>query len=110
MILNWTLLASISSGNTLNQVSWITPTLHVSTTCAPFEIPWHSWAVVKSSKHYVGYKGMLLAAKVLATTAVDLFKNPKILAEMKKEFDNSRGGYVYTSGIPKDKKPHIRIK
>jgi len=92
------------------EVSWITPTLHISTTCAPFEIPWHSGAVVKSSKHSVGYKGMLLAAKVLATTAVDLFKDPKILAEMKKEFDNSRGGYVYTSGIPKDKKPPIRKK
>ena len=92
------------------EVSWITPTLHISTTCAPFEIPWHSWAVVTSSKHSVGYKGMFLAAKVLAATAVDLFKDPKIIAEMKKEFDTSRNGYVYTSGIPKDKKPPKRIK
>ena len=92
------------------EVSWITPTLHISTTCAPFEIPWHSWAVVTSSKHSVGYKGMSLAAKVLATTAVDLFKDNKILVEMKKEFDTSRNGYVYQSGISKDKKPPIRIK
>lgn len=92
------------------EVSWITPTLHISTTCAPFKIPWHSWAVVTSSKHSVGYKGMFLAAKVLAATAVDLFKDPNILAEMKKEFDTSRNGYVYISGIPKDKKPPIRIK
>ena len=92
------------------EVSWITPTLHISTTCAPFEIPWHSWAVVTSSKHSVGYKGMFLAAKVLATTAVDLFKDNKILVEMKKEFDTSRNGYVYQSGISKDKKPPIRIK
>jgi len=92
------------------EVSWITPTLHISTTCAPFEIPWHSWAVVTSSKHSVGYKGMLLATKVLAITAVDIFKDPKILAEMKKEFHASLNGYVYTSGIPKDKKPPKRIK
>ncbi len=92
------------------EVSWITPTLHISTTCAPFEIPWHSWSVVTSSKHSVGYKGMFLAAKVLAATAVDLYEAPNILAEMKKEFDISRNGYVYICGIPKDKKPPIRIK
>ncbi len=38
------------------EVSWITPTLHLSTTCAPYGIPWHSWAVVSSSKHSIGYK------------------------------------------------------
>ena len=92
------------------EVSWITPTLHISTTCAPFGIPWHSMAVVTSSNHTVGYKGMFLATKVLATTAIDLFKNPIILAEMKKEFDTSRNGYVYTSGISKDKKPPKRRK
>ncbi len=92
------------------EVSWIIPTLHISTTCAPFEIPWHSWAVVTSSKHSVGYKGMLLAAKVLAATAVDLFKDSNILVQMKKEFDTSRNGYVYKSGIPKDRKPPKRVK
>ncbi len=92
------------------EVSWITPTLHISTTCAPYEIPWHSTAVVASSKHPVGYKGMVLAAKVLATTAVDLYKDPDILVEMKNEFVTSLDGYVYTSGIPKDKKPPIRKK
>ncbi len=76
----------------------------------PFEIPWHSTAVVTSSKHTVGYKGMFLATKVLAATAIDLFINPNILVKMKKEFDTSRNGYVYTSGISKDKKPPKRIK
>ena len=53
---------------------------------------------------------MFLAAKVLAATAIDLFKKPNILVEMKKEFDISRNGYVYISGISKDKKPPKRIK
>jgi len=92
------------------EVSWITPTIHLSTTCAPFGIPWHSWAVVASSKHPIGYKGMFLAAKVLATTALDLFRSPDILKEMKKEFKEKLQGYTYKSGIPDDRKPPIRIK
>ena len=92
------------------EVSWITPTIHLSTTCAPHGIPWHSWAVVASSKHPIGYKGMFLAAKVLATTALDLFRNPDILREMKKEFKEKLKGYTYKSGISPDQKPPIRIK
>jgi len=92
------------------EVSWITPTLHLSTTCAPYGIPWHSWAVVSSSKHSIGYKGMFLAAKVMATTALDLFLDKEILTKMKKEFKDKLMGYTYKSGIPQDQKPPVRVK
>jgi len=92
------------------EVSWITPTVHLSTTCAPYGIPWHSWAVVASSKHPIGYKGMFLAAKVLAATALDFFRAPEVLKEMKKEFIEKLNGYTYKSGISPDQKPPIRIK
>ena len=92
------------------EVSWITPTVHLSTTCAPFGIPWHSWAVVSSSKHPIGYKGMFLAAKVLAATALDFFRSPEVLKEMKTEFDEKRNGYTYKCGLSPDQKPPIRTK
>jgi aminobenzoyl-glutamate utilization protein B len=92
------------------EVSWITPTIHISTTCAPHGIPWHSWAVVASSKHAIGYKGMFLAAKVMAATALDLFRGPDLINEMKKEFKEKLRGYTYKSGIAPDQKPPIRIK
>jgi aminobenzoyl-glutamate utilization protein B len=92
------------------EVSWITPTVHLSTACAPFGIPWHSWAVVSSSKHPIGYKGMLLAAKVLASTALDFLLDQEILEEMNKEFKDKLKGYTYKSGIPPDQKPPVRIK
>jgi aminobenzoyl-glutamate utilization protein B len=92
------------------EVSWITPTLHLSTSCAPYGIPWHSWAVVSSSKHSIGYKGMLLAAKVMATTALDLFLDEETLIKMKKEFKDKLKGYTYKSGIPPGQKPPLRVK
>lgn len=92
------------------EVSWITPTLHISTTCAPYGIPWHSWAVVTSSKHSIGYKGMFLAAKVLASTALDLLLDQKILFAMNKEFKEKIKGYTYKSGIPPNQTPPVRKK
>lgn len=87
------------------EVSWITPTVHVSVTCTPYGIPWHSWAVVSSCKNSIGYKGMILASKLIAATALDFFYNPEIIDEMKIEFNEKRGDYIYQSGIPADKKP-----
>jgi len=92
------------------EVSWIAPTLHFSAACAPVGIPWHSWAVVSASKHPLGYKGMILAAKVMATTALDLFLNQNYLDAMKKEFKEKTKDYTYKSGIPPDQKPPVRIK
>jgi aminobenzoyl-glutamate utilization protein B len=92
------------------EVSWITPTLHISTTCAPYGIPWHSWAVVASSKHPIGYKGLLLAAKAMATTAIDLFLEKDIRMAMRKEFDEKLDGFVYESGLKPGQKPPLRVK
>jgi aminobenzoyl-glutamate utilization protein B len=58
----------------------------------------------------VGYKGMFLAAKVMATTALDLILDQEILIKMKKEFKDKLKGYTYKSGIPKDRKPPVREK
>ncbi len=92
------------------EVSWIAPTIHLSTACAPHGVPWHSWAVVASSKHPIGHKGMILAAKVLATTGLDFLCDPKALAEVKKEFKEKTKDYTYKSGIGPDQKPPLRTK
>lgn len=92
------------------EVSWIVPTLHLSITCAPYGIPWHSWTVVASSRHAIGHKGMLLAAKVMATTGIDFLLDEEVLIEMKKEFKEKLKGYKYKSGIPPDQKPPTRVK
>jgi len=89
------------------EVSWITPTLHISTTCAPYEVPWHSWAIVSASKHSIGYKGMLLAAKVLASTALDCLLDNDLLINMKSEFIEKLNGYKYKCGIPEGQDPPV---
>ena len=46
-------------------------------------------------KSTIAKKGMNLAAKVIAATAVDLFENPKLLEEAKAEFlIKTKSGFV----------------
>jgi aminobenzoyl-glutamate utilization protein B len=81
-------------------VSWITPTLHVSVATAPLDAPWHAWPVVATAGMSIGHKGMVRAAKVLAATMVDLYERPEALAAVQAEFKGKKGAIVYESYVP----------
>ena len=76
-----------SPGSTdVGDVSWLTPTAQFTAVTQPSGTPGHSWQTVSCGKTGIGYKGMLLAAKVLAGAAADLMEQPEILAAAKEEF------------------------
>jgi aminobenzoyl-glutamate utilization protein B len=78
-------------------VSWAVPTLHLSVATAPAGVPWHAWPVVASGGMSIGHKGMLYAAKSLATTMVDLYRSDDERATIRKEWLEDKGDQVYTS-------------
>jgi aminobenzoyl-glutamate utilization protein B len=84
----------------VGDVSWVVPTLHFSVATAPEGVPWHSWAVVASSAMPFGKRGMNHAAKVLATTAIDLYRSPELRQSIRAEFDEKTRGQVYKGYIP----------
>ena len=85
-----------SPGSTdVGDVSWLTPTSQIETVCWPAGVPGHSWQIVACGKSELAHKGMFLAAKVLAGTAVDLLSDGALLAQARAEFEErSAGGYV----------------
>jgi aminobenzoyl-glutamate utilization protein B len=82
------------------EVSRITPTVQLNVACVPTGAPWHSWAVVASSGHSIGHKGMLIGAKVMALTAIDFLNNNKLIEKMWKEFNEKTKGEKYKSPLP----------
>ncbi|MGH9794684.1 MAG: amidohydrolase [Candidatus Acidiferrales bacterium] len=84
----------------VGDVSWVAPTLHVSVTTAPKDTPWHSWAVVASGGMSIGHKGMMLAAKTLAATMVDLFEDAETRSAIRAEFDAATKGHAYKPYVP----------
>lgn len=85
-----------SPGSTdVGDVSWLTPTSQIEATCWPAGVPGHSWQIVACGKSAMAHKGMLYAAKVLASTAIDLLTDEKLLAAAKAEFsERTASGYV----------------
>ena len=97
----------VSASTDLGDVSWNVPT--VSMTGATFVpgVPAHSWQATACAGGSIGVKGMMVAAKTMALTAVDLFSEPAHIQQAKAELDRKRGsGFVYKPRVG-DRKPAL---
>ena len=91
----------VEGGSTdVGDVSWNFPTINLSVTTAPVDAPWHAWPVVACGGMSIGHKGMLYASKALAATMIDLYKNPKTVEAIKREFAESAKNSAFKSYIP----------
>jgi hypothetical protein len=53
---------------------------------------------------------MVLAAKVLAQTAMDIYSDPKLLGSIRESFDKRRAGFSYQSRVPKNAAPPLNYR
>lgn len=84
----------------VGDVSWVVPTIRLSATVAPKDTPWHSWAVVACAGMSIGHKGMIYATEALSMTMIDLFENAQLREDVKAEFKERKGDYVYKGIVP----------
>ncbi len=86
---------SYASGSTdVGDVSWLTPTAQFTAVTWANGSPGHSWQNVSLGRSSIGYKGILLAAKVLAGSVADLMEDKELLDKARAEFNvSAAGGY-----------------
>lgn len=80
----------------VGDVSWVVPTAGLSTATWVPGTAAHSWQAVAAGGMSIGSKGMMMAAKTIAGTAIDLFEQPALIQEAWKEFNSRRPeGFKY---------------
>lgn len=108
-ILPYVHAASLLPGSSdVGDVSWLVPTAQLSVACNVVGTPGHSWQMVAQGKAGLAHKGMLIAGKVLARTALDVLLHPQIVAEARNELKRTLGEDRYVSPIPPEVKPKIK--
>ncbi|MFD2825147.1 amidohydrolase [Leeuwenhoekiella polynyae] len=75
----------------VGDVSFKVPTVGLYTATWVPGTPAHSWQAVAAGGMSIGEKGMMIAAKTIAKTGMDLLNDPSILKAAKKEFIEKRG-------------------
>jgi aminobenzoyl-glutamate utilization protein B len=99
-----------SGGSTdVGDVSYAVPTVGLDAATWVPGTPAHSWQAVACGGTEIGTKGMMVAAKTMALTAIDLFTNPALIAKSKEEFIKSVGDYKYKALLG-DRKPALNYR
>jgi aminobenzoyl-glutamate utilization protein B len=86
-----------SKGSTdVGDVSWNVPTVGLGTATFIPGTGLHTWQAVATGGTPLAHKGTLLAAEVLAATAIDLLSQPELVTAAQDEFNDRRGAdFVY---------------
>ncbi|MHC4396219.1 MAG: amidohydrolase [Planctomycetota bacterium] len=91
----------------VGDVSWTVPTAGLYTATWVPGTAAHSWQVVAVGGMSIGVNGMMVAAKTMALTAVDVFMNPSELEEINKAFKEKRGADFKYRALLGDRKPPL---
>ncbi|MCH8906279.1 MAG: amidohydrolase, partial [Candidatus Heimdallarchaeota archaeon] len=92
----------------VSDVSWVVPLAQFSTATQVNGSPGHSWQNVATGRMSIGHKGMIFAAKILATTAFDFMISQELVDEARLEFTETHKERKYESPFPDDHKPPYR--
>ena len=93
----------------VGDISWVVPTASCRTATWVPGTPAHSWQAVAAGGTSFGRKGMMIAAKTITSTAIDLFLNPQAIIDAKAEFIKRRGNYKYEALLG-DRKPALNYR
>ena len=91
----------------VGDVSWIVPTASVRTATWVPGTPGHSWQAVAAGGTSIGIKGMMVAAKTIALTAIELMQDSETLIKAKEELMRRRGSNFHYEPLLGDREPPL---
>lgn len=101
----------INSGSSdVSDISWVVPTAGVyPATWVPGTAA-HTWQATAADGMSIGFKGMMVAAKTMAMTAIDLFTTPELIQKAKAELEQRRGPNWQYKCLVGDRKPPLNYR
>lgn len=102
--------ADAGGGSTdVGDVSYTVPTVGLNAATWVPGTPAHSWQAVACGGTDIGIKGMMVAAKTMTLTAIDLYTDQKMIDAAAAEFKTSKGDYQYKALLG-DRKPALNYR
>jgi aminobenzoyl-glutamate utilization protein B len=93
----------------VGDVSYAVPTVGMRAATWVPGTPAHSWQAVACGGTDIGVKGLMVAAKTMALTAIDLYTNPSLIEKATEEYKKAKGDYQYKALLG-DRKPALNYR
>ena len=94
----------------VGDVSWNVPTIGFSAATFVPGSAAHTWQAAATAGTSIGQQGMVIAAKAIALTAIDLFTDQALVQAAKDDFQKQTAGKSYYTAIPAQQKPPINYR
>lgn len=94
----------------VSDVSWVVPTVGLSTATFVPGSAGHSWQNVVAAGSSIGLKGADLAARTLALTTAELFQSPDTIAAATAEMNRRRGADFTYKALVGDRAPALNYR
>ena len=91
----------------VGDVSWLVPTAGMSAATWVPGTSAHSWQAVAAGGMSIGHKGMIVAAKTLSLTAIELFQSDSVIMKAKEELLKRRGSDFHYEALLGDREPPL---
>ncbi len=91
----------------VGDVSWAVPTVQARGATYAIGTPGHSWQLTAQGKTPAAHKGMVHTAKIMASTAVDVLRDPALLAQAKADHRARTERTPYRCPLPRDLPPPL---
>jgi len=98
---------SMGGSTDVGDVSWTVPTVGLGTATWVPGTAAHSWQAVAAGGMSIGVKGMMVAAKTLTLTAMDLFNDPSLIQKAQSEWLEVRGKNFQYEALLGNRKPAL---
>ncbi len=91
----------------VGDISWLVPTAGMGAATWVPGTSAHTWQAVAAGGMGIGQKGMMVAAKTLTLTAMDIFKDPSVTGKALEELNKRRGDGFSYEALVGDRKPPL---
>lgn len=93
----------------IGDVSWTRPTITIRYPSNIPELPGHNWSNAIAMATPIAHKGAVAGAKAMAMTMLDLFLDPKLLADAKSYFAEVQTKHVKYQPMLTDETPYVEM-
>lgn len=94
----------------IGDISWFVPVGRLRVASYTFGAPGHSWQIVACTGTSIGEKGLSVAAKTLAASAIDLYQSSELREKVQSDFREIREPLDFITLIPDGQKAPQSIR
>lgn len=94
----------------VGDLTWFFPVGQFTAATYTYGAPGHSWQIAACTGMSIGEKGMIVAAKTIAATAIDLYRTPSALEKARADQKQMMAGLKYATLIPEGQKAPKTIR